>query len=70
VEINFSGVSSPEMNPKAVDNEEIAAWIELFIDNVETYPLVPRPMTVEVIIVISTPPGPNTVEKLEMAAFT
>jgi hypothetical protein len=70
VEINFSVVTSPEMNPKDVDNDEIAAWIELFIDNVETYPAVPNPATVEAIIVISTPPGPNTVEKLEMAAFT
>jgi hypothetical protein len=44
--------------------------MELFIDNVETYPLVPNPITVERMIFISTPPGPKTVEKLEMAAFT
>ncbi len=67
VETNFSCVTSPEINPKEVDNDDIAAAIELFIDNVETYPLVASPVTVDVMIDISTPPGPKKVEKLEIA---
>ena len=67
VDTNFSCVTSPEINPKDVDNEEIAAAIELFMDNVDTYPAVPNPATVEPITDISAPPGPNAVEKLEIA---
>ena len=40
------------------------------MDKVETYPAVPSPITVERIMVISTPPGPNAVEKLEIACPT
>jgi hypothetical protein len=36
VDTNRSVVTSPEINPKDVDKEEIAAAMELFIDNVET----------------------------------
>jgi hypothetical protein len=57
------------MKPNDVDKEEIAAWMEEFMDNVLTYPAAPNPVTVEVIILISTPPGPNAVEKLLIAAF-
>ncbi len=38
-------------------------------DALETYPAEPRPATVDVIEVISVPPGPKAVEKEERAAF-
>lgn len=38
-------------------------------DKVLTYPEVPNPVTVDVILAIEIPPGPNAVEKDEMAAL-
>ena len=48
VDKSFSWVTSPEINPKAVDNEEIEAAMEEFNEAVLTYPASPRPATVEV----------------------
>lgn len=50
-----------------MENEDKDPWIEEFMDKVETYPAVPRPVTVDVIFVMVRPPGPKAVEKVDKA---
>ena len=54
----------PPGGPKAVEKEEIAAPTK----EVEAYPALPNPVTVEVMLakVMVPPPGPKAVEKEEI----
>ncbi len=56
----FAVDTNPDVcRPRVVETKEV----------VETYPVVPRPATVDVMLAILIPPGPKAVEKEDIAEF-
>jgi hypothetical protein len=46
--LGMDAIPPPPIAPNAVEKEEMAAVIDELRDNVETYPAVPKPATVDV----------------------